>query len=305
MKTYRIDIDSILPLALTVFFSLSATYYTYYLVSSVQMPLTQSIGINLDATHLALDDVPPQNGKIYYRHSEPETNLVDDEEENSSLLLGDISVQSSAKPVNLDEVATEFNGSPVPVTNVLDLPETDIFFEEPYLEEVDEVEFSTAPVYEEQSQNENDLYTEDAIDSTETYELNSRVPPTKENVTLLAKIITAEAGSAPVEEKARVGIIPINRITTDYWEFSEIHTLEDALNQEWAYPTTRDRIYNGLQPNEESLWVAEQLLNGTIDVDFGDFTDDNLVFWQTLVIPTWNTRVVYQSEWHYYSILGR
>lgn len=222
-----------LSLLLTVIFSIAAILYT---VSLFKQAYVFNVKKQLESQ---FDDSyrPAQNEKIYYLHSEPEHNEVDDEETALPLLLY-TSVQYSAKPVTQIEVVVE-----------------------------------------------------------------PKIQATKENITLLAKLITAEAGSCSKDEKARVGIVPLNRIKTDYWEFSEINTIEDALNQKNSYPITKRKIDNGLQPNEESLLVAEQLLNGTIDVDFGDFADDDLVLWQTKVKPNWNAQVVYQSKWHYYSVL--
>lgn len=114
---------------------------------------------------------------------------------------------------------------------------------------------------------------------------------------LLAQVLYAEAGGCGKEEMARVGQVVLNRINTDYWEFADNDSVIEVISKDNEYPETLSRIRNGLEPSRDSLQVAEGLLNGEID---SGLSED--VYWQTGFEPSWNVRVVYQSQWHYYAV---
>lgn len=114
---------------------------------------------------------------------------------------------------------------------------------------------------------------------------------------LLAQVLYAEAGGCDKEEMARVGQVVLNRINTDYWEFADNDSVIEVISKDNEYPETLSRIRNGLEPSEDSLEVAEGLLEGTID---SGLSED--VYWQTGFEPSWNVKVVYQSQWHFYAV---
>ena len=122
---------------------------------------------------------------------------------------------------------------------------------------------------------------------------------TDKEIYLFAQILYCEAGGANKAEMARVGQVVLNRLNTDYWEFKNCDTFYDVLVQENQYPETLAKIRNGIIPSKDAMAVAKGLIKGTID---SGLSED--VLWQTGFIPTWNVKVVYESQWHYYSVLA-
>lgn len=117
------------------------------------------------------------------------------------------------------------------------------------------------------------------------------------DIYLFAQILYAEAGGCDSAEMARVGQVVLNRINTDYKEFTCCIDIPSTLYHSGAYPDTVKKIENGLEPSQEALQVAEGLLNGTIQSNIGED-----VYWQTGFVPEWEVEIVYVSEWgHYYS----
>lgn len=115
---------------------------------------------------------------------------------------------------------------------------------------------------------------------------------------LLAQICYAEAGGASLDEMSKVGQVVLNRINSQYWEFKDCKTLLDVVTQEGQYPETWNKIRNGLVPSENAIKVAQGLLNGDIHSGLSDN-----VLWQTGFVPSWNVKIVLQTQWHYYSVL--
>lgn len=116
---------------------------------------------------------------------------------------------------------------------------------------------------------------------------------------LLAQILYCEAGGVGKEEMELVGEVVLNRLVTTYWEFAKLHTLWDVLNQANQYPDTLRKIEGEIEPSEAAMEVAKELLLGMNE----DKLPDNC-FWQTGFYPTWNVRVIKQTEHHYYSVVG-
>lgn len=137
--------------------------------------------------------------------------------------------------------------------------------------------------------------------SEETMESDSEDNPEEfsevdEETYLLAQILTAEAVAEGEAEMLRVGTVLMNRIETTYYEFSECVDVKSTLEQSGAYPTTLQKIRQGLKPSEEAIQIAQRLMAGERTSEFG-----SNVYWQTLVEPDFNAEVEYVSAWHYYS----
>ena len=136
--------------------------------------------------------------------------------------------------------------------------------------------------------------------------LREIVPATEENIRQLACVMKTEAEgcSSNVDEElaemVRVGKVLLNRILTDYYEYQNVTDIISAVTPKDQYPGSLARIQSGYVPRDEILQVAEALLNGEVDAEFGED-----VYWQTGFVPGWNCHVVYTSPWHYYSALGR
>ena len=114
---------------------------------------------------------------------------------------------------------------------------------------------------------------------------------------LLAQIIYCEAGGVSKAEMELVGEVVLNRLVTTYWEFDELHTLMEVLEQHNQYSETLGKIRNGLVPSEDAMEVAKELLLG---MDNDRLPDD--CYWQTGFYPTWNVTVILETESHYYSV---
>ena len=115
------------------------------------------------------------------------------------------------------------------------------------------------------------------------------------NVSFLATVMFAEASICGEAEMARVGQVVVNRANTEYYEFADCHTFVEVIAQPGQYTDTWERIQEGLTPSPEALYVAEGLLDGTIDSGLGED-----VLFQTGFKPSWG-RIVYVSPWHYYA----
>lgn len=116
---------------------------------------------------------------------------------------------------------------------------------------------------------------------------------------VLAQALYSEAGGVGKKEMALVGEVILNRVKTTYWEFSTVHTIEQVLSQKGQYPTTWWKIQNGLEPSEDAMEVAKNLLLGTEELSL---TEDT--YWQTGFYPTWNVEVILTTQYHWYSKLA-
>lgn len=116
---------------------------------------------------------------------------------------------------------------------------------------------------------------------------------------LLAQALYSEAGGVSKAEMTLVGEVILNRLRTTYWEFANVHTIEQVLAQSGQYPTTWWKIQNGLRPSEDAMEVAEELLLGTAELSL---TEDS--YWQTGFFPTWDVEVILVTEYHWYARLA-
>ena len=96
---------------------------------------------------------------------------------------------------------------------------------------------------------------------------------------------------------ANVGQVVINRLETDYWEFSNCDTIYEVLCYKNSYPATLRKIKRGVIPSQEALLIAKELLSGNLDSGLSEE-----VLWQTAFKPSWRATVVLKTNWHYYSV---
>ena len=118
-----------------------------------------------------------------------------------------------------------------------------------------------------------------------------------EDAYLLAQMIYCEAGGCDREEMARVGTVILNRVKTDFSDFTNCNTIYEVLIQENQYPETFNKIQNGIVPSEDAIEVSNGLISGEID---SGLSED--VLWQTGFEPNFKARVIYKNQWHYYSV---
>jgi hypothetical protein len=168
-----------------------------------------------------------------------------------------------------------------------------------------ETEKKTEAKKEEKVENEEDTENEVITPEPQVLEEYSQV-----NEYLLAQAIHCEAGgTGDLNEMMYCGKVMLNRMISNASDFKNVTTLEEVLNQSNQYPETIAKIRSGIVPCDEAKEAAHRILCGETlyyqDKDGVSRVFGEDVLWQTGFFPSWNVDVIFQSEYHYYSVLHK
>jgi spore germination cell wall hydrolase CwlJ-like protein len=114
----------------------------------------------------------------------------------------------------------------------------------------------------------------------------------EEDITLLATVISAEAGGCDDDEQYRVGNVVINRMLDNtHKEFAKVDTIKKVIYQENQFSSVGGTAWNR-GPTEKSIQIAKDLLEGK------RVLPKNVVWFSKAKLFG---EVFYTSEWHVFS----
>lgn len=171
------------------------------------------------------------------------------------------------------------------------------FIQEENIQENTQEENSQEEIIQEQIiQEDTELIITNPMDNNYLEEIDSPIINyTEEEVTLLARVIEAEARGESYEGKVAVGNVVINRVLSD--KFSYANSITSVIYAPGQFSTVANGSINN-NPSEDSINAAKEVLYRNYDNSNGA-----LYFWATYVPKTswiWTRTIVNQIGNHYF-----